>query len=249
MPPRPVKAVILAAGRGTRLEPLTLELPKCAVPVGGVPIVDRMIARLGEAGIDDIIVVTGHLREVLERHLAASADPRARAATLVYNEHYHDWGNFYSLLVAREAIGGDSFVKLDADVVLDGGVLPALLAADGPGVLAIDRSPTLGDEEMKARVEDGRVVELNKRMAPARALGESIGVERIDAEIAPLIWEGLARLIELGETDEYYERAYELLMRDGVEFGYADITRCTWTEVDNQADLAHADQLAGQGLL
>ena len=244
-----MKAVILAAGRGTRLEPLTLDIPKCAVPVGGVPIVDRMIARLGEAGIDDIIVVTGHHREVLERHLAASDDPRARAATLVYNEHFYDWGNFYSLLVAREAVGGDSFIKLDADVVLDGGVLPALLAADGPGVLAIDRSNELGEEEMKARLEHGRIVELNKRMAPAVALGESIGIERIDAELAPRVWDYLARLIDLGETDEYYERAYELLMRDGVEFGYADISACTWTEVDDNNDLAHAEHLASQSLV
>jgi len=244
-----MKAVILAAGLGTRLEPLTLDLPKCAVPVGEVPIIDRMIARLGQAGIDDIIVVTGHLHEVVERRLRGSADPRARAATVVFNDHYSQWGNFYSLLVAREAVGGDSFVKLDADVVLDGGVLPALLAADGPGVLAIDRKPALGDEEMKARAEGGRIVELNKRMAPEVALGESIGIERIDAELAPRVWDYLARLIELGETHEYYERAYELLMSDGAEFGYADITACTWTEVDDHADLAHANELAARGLV
>ncbi|RMH45215.1 MAG: phosphocholine cytidylyltransferase family protein [Deltaproteobacteria bacterium] len=244
-----MKGVLLAAGRGTRLEPITLDRPKCLVPVGGVPIVDRMIRRLAEAGIDDLVVVTGHCGDVLAAHLAASADRCARAATVVYNEHYHDWGNFYSLLVARDAIGGDSFVKLDADVVMDGGVLPALLAAPGPAVLAIDRKPDLGDEEMKARVAGGRVVALNKRMAPQEAFGESIGIERIDAELAPTVFDQLAQLIELGETDEYYERAYERMMAAGVAFGYADITACAWTEIDTAADLARAEQLAAAGLI
>jgi choline kinase len=222
-------------------------MPKCCVSVGGTAIVDRMIARIADAGIDDVIVVTGHLDSVLRAHLARANHPVARRATLVYNEHYHDWGNFYSLLVARDAIGGDSFIKLDADVVMDGGVLPALLAAPGPAVLAIDRKPDLGAEEMKARVENGRIVELNKRMSPRAALGESIGIERIDAAIAPRVFDSLARLIDRGETDEYYERAYELLMQAGVDFGYADITACTWNEVDDHADLAAAETLAAAG--
>lgn len=242
-----MRAVILAAGLGSRLEPLTLERPKCMVEVAGVAIVDRMIARIAEAGIEDVVVVTGHLHEVLERHLASSAHPVARRAVTVWNERYAEWGNFYSLLVARDAIGGDSFIKLDGDVVMDGGVLPALLAAPGPAVLAVDRKPGLGDEEMKVRVEHGRAVELSKRIPPEAALGESIGIERIDAELAPAVFDALAKLIDLGETHEYYERAYELLMRDGAAFGFADITACTWTEVDNRDDLAEAERLANAG--
>ena len=162
-----MKAVILAAGLGSRPEPLTNDIPKCLVPVGGVAIIDRMIARIAAAGIPEVVVVTGHLADVLERHLRGSDDPLARAATLVHNERYADWGNFYSLLVAKDVLGGGAFVKLDGDVVMDGGVLPALLAAPGPGVLAVDRSVELGDEQMKARVERGRIVELNKRIDPA----------------------------------------------------------------------------------
>ncbi len=242
-----MKAVILAAGKGTRLEPLTLDIPKCMAPVGGIPLVDRMIARIGEAGIDDVIVVTGCHNEVLERHLAASEHPLARAATCVFNEHFADWGNFYSLLVARDAIGGDSFVKLDGDVVIDADLLPAVLAATGPGVISIDRSNELGEEEMKTLVVDGRVVALNKRMNPADAFGESIGIERIDAELAPQVWDYLANMIDLGETDEYYERGYELAMQGGVGFGYADVSAFSWTEIDTPEDLAYANELAAAG--
>lgn len=240
-----MKAILLAAGRGTRLEPLTNDIPKCMVPVDGVPLIDRMIDHLAAVDIDQVVVVTGHLSDVLDRHLAASSRPLARGAVRVFNERYHDWGNFYSLLVARDAVAGDSFIKLDADVLLDDSILPALLAAAGPAVLTIDKRDDLGAEEMKARVnENGRIVELNKRMDPAVAIGESIGVERIDAGIAPAVFDELEKMIAAGETDDYYERAYERLMAKGVEFDHADITSANWYEIDDHADLERAHEIA-----
>ncbi len=244
-----MKAVLLAAGRGTRLEPITNDIPKCLVPVDGIPLVDRMIDHLAAVDIDEVIVVTGHLHEVLENHLAASERPLARAAKTVFNERFHDWGNFYSLLVAKDAIAGDSFIKLDADVLLDRGILPALLAADGPAVLTIDKRDDLGEEEMKARVNDaGRIVELTKLMDPKAAIGESIGVERIDAEIADQVFDQLGKMIDAGETDDYYERAYQRMMDLGVEFGHADITSANWYEIDNHEDLERAHEIARQQL-
>jgi choline kinase len=239
-----VKAVILAAGLGRRLESVTGGLPKCLVPVGGRAILDRMIERLVQAGLDRIVVVTGHRSDDVERHLDRSPDPAARSAERVFNPRYADWGNFHSLLVAEPAIGGEGFVKLDADVVMDGALLPALLRAPGPAALAVDCSGALGAEEMKARLDErGRVVELSKRIDPAAALGESVGIDRIDAELAPRVWSELRRLIDLGETDEYYERAYELLMEKGIGFSYADVSTCQWSEVDDAEDLAAAEAL------
>ena len=239
-----MKAIILAAGLGKRIASVTGGLPKCLVPVGGRTILDRMIERLVQAGLDDIILVTGHRHEDVERHLDRSDQPAARRAARIFNPRFHDWGNFHSLLVAEQACGGDGFVKLDADVIMDTQLLPALLAAPGPAALAVDVRPGLGEEEMKARVDQrGVVVELSKRIEPARALGESVGIDRIDAELAPRMWGELRRLIELGETDEYYERAYELLMHKGVPFSYADVSMCQWCEVDNADDLAAAERL------
>lgn len=240
-----MKAVILAAGMGTRLEAASGGKPKCMVEVGGVPLIDRMIERLGDAGLTEAVVVTGHRAGELEAHLRALEHPVARGAVFVHNERYAEWGNFYSLLVAEEAVGGDGFLKLDADVLLDREVLPRVLAARGPGVLAIDRGVDLGGEEMKVRVDQGgRVVELNKRIPPAAALGEFIGVDRVDAELSPTVFAALRELIDAGETHEYYERAYERLVQSGTAFGIADVTGCTWCEVDDPSDLAVAERLA-----
>ena len=239
-----MKAVILAAGQGTRLRPITDTVPKCMVPVGGVPLIDRLIARLEEVAIDELIVVSGYLHDVLETYLRSSESRLGSKARVIFNERYEDWGNFYSLLVAESAVDGDSFIKLDGDVVLDETVLPTLLAAPGPGVLMVDPRDSLGAEEMKVRLgKGGRIVELNKRMDPALAFGESIGVERIDADLAPAVFDQLRELITRKETHEYYERAYELLMIAGTSFGYADIGGCVWTEIDDAADLERAEAI------
>ncbi len=235
--------MILAAGFGSRLMPLTRDLPKCLVAVGGVSILDRMIERLEAAGVHELVVVAGHAEAALRAHLEGANSAAARRAVVVTNPRYRDWGNFYSLLVAEDAIGDHGFIKLDADVLLDSKVLPRLVAASGPAVLVVDRKNPVGDEEMKAAIDHhGRVVALNKRMAAESALGESIGVERIDRSAKPQVFKALRQLIETGETAEYYERAYERLMEDEIAFSWIDISDCEWCEVDCPEDLPLAEQ-------
>jgi len=242
-----VKAVILAAGLGRRLAGASRGLPKCLVPVGGVALIDRMIDRIAEVGIEQVVVVTGHRADDVDAHLARSSHPLARSAVRVFNARYAEWGNFYSLLSAEAAVGDSSFIKLDGDVLMDGRLLPLLCAAPGPAALAVDVRAGLGEEEMKVRVDgSGRIAELNKRMDPAHALGEFVGIERIDAELAPRVWHQLRQLIERGETDEYYERAYELLIQEGAPFAVADVSAATWCEIDDSDDLASAEALLAQ---
>ena len=242
-----MKAIILAAGMGKRLEAVSGGVPKCMVPVGGRPLVDRLIERTAEAGIKEVIIVTGYCAQALRDHVGQIDHPLARSAVFVHNDRYSDMGNFYSLLVAEEAVGGSSFIKLDGDLLMDHTVLPKVLASPGPGVLAVDCRAGMGEEEMKVRVDAaGKILELNKRMEPSSALGEYIGVDRVDAELCDDVFDMLRELIEIGETDEYYERAYERLIQKGAAYQVADVTGCRWTEIDDAADLENANRMVAE---
>src|SRR5262245_58486233 len=133
-----MKAVILAAGRGTRLAPLTDDRPKPLVPVGGRPLLSRTIDALAEVGIRDVLVVAGYRQDKVAEALPG--------VTIVHNPHWHDWNNFYSLLVARQAVGGDALLQIDGDLLLEPAVIRRVLDAPGPGVLAIDARPELDAE-------------------------------------------------------------------------------------------------------
>ncbi len=241
---KPMKAIILAAGMGTRLQSVTGGMPKCLVKVGGVALLDRLIERIGEAGIEEVILVTGHRAEELREHVSGIDHPLAQSAVFVHNDRYADMGNFYSLLVAEEATSGSSFIKIDGDVLMDSEILPNVMAAPGPAVLAVDKRQGMGEEEMKVRLNaEGHIIELNKRMDPSQAAGEYIGVDRVDAEITGAVFDMLRLLMEVGETDEYYERAYERLMQSGTRYVVADVTACKWTEIDDDDDLERAEQM------
>lgn len=238
-----MKAIILAAGMGTRLA-APGGIPKCMVEVAGTSLIDRMIQRIGQAGIQELVVVTGYRADDLRKYVNGIQHPLAKSATFVHNDRYAEWGNFYSLLVTQDVVGSSSFVKLDGDVILDEEVLPRLLRAQGSAVLAVDCKSGLGQEEMKVRLDDRDcVTALNKQMDPEEAIGEFIGVERIDSNMTARVFAKLRELITVSETHEYYERAYEKLAQEGTPFHIADVTGCTWTEIDNAADLANAQEM------
>lgn len=238
-----MKAVILAAGMGTRLRPLTHDLPKVLVPVSGRALLDRMIDRLGAGGISEVIVVTGYLSDKIAAHLAASEDPLANAATVVWNERYQDWGNFHSLLVAEEAVAGESFMRMDGDILLGPDTVRALVDGHGALRLAVDCRDDLGEEEMKAELDsEGRVIVLNKQMDPKRSIGESMGIDVIEGHITTDLFAALRELIELGETHEYYERAYQLLIDRGLDVRIVDVSGDQSVEIDTLEDLRTAEQ-------
>lgn len=240
-----MKAVILAAGMGSRLAPLTDDRPKVLVEVLGRSMLLRQLDWLAAAGIPsrDVVIVGGYridaLRDALAR--AGKAD-----CTVVANEHYADWNNFWSLYVAEPAVRGHDLLQLDGDVVLDGTLLPRLLAAPGDALLAVDCRDHLDDETMKVQVRagTGEVVGLSKLLPPASCAGEYIGISRLSAAVAAQVFAELVRLRDDGLTGEYYERAYLRLMERGdARFGIVDVHDCTVLEIDDLADLARAEDI------
>ncbi|MBJ8133569.1 sugar phosphate nucleotidyltransferase, partial [Bacillus cereus group sp. N3] len=106
-----MRAILLAAGMGTRLRPLTLTKPKSLVEVNGKPMLERQIEYLQEIGIDEIIVVTGYLSEKFNYLVDKYENIR-----LVYNDKYNVYNNIYTMYVVREYLA-DAYV-VDADVYL-----------------------------------------------------------------------------------------------------------------------------------
>ena len=232
---------------GSRLAPLTHARPKPMVAVGGTPLLVRTLARLAEVGIrgPDVVVVTGYRREVLEAGVRASGF----APTFVFNDKYEPWNSFYSLSCARGAVGADAFLSIEGDVLFDERVLPRVLRAPGPGVLATEVRPDCDAEAMKVIADaDGRVRALAKTLDPRASMGEFIGIARIDRELAPRVFDDLAAFVDEGITHQYYDHSYHRLAGRGLgPFYVEDITDCMAVEIDDLDDLARAERLLAAG--
>jgi L-glutamine-phosphate cytidylyltransferase len=237
--PPTTTAVILAAGVGERLRPLTEDRPKALVEVAGRTILDRTIDSLVAYGVRRVIVATGYREEALRealRDVACEVD-------FCPNPEFATTQNMVSLALCAEAVGEAAFFKLDGDVLFTHDVLARLDASAAPLAVAVDSSRELDEEAMKVSAEAGRIRRFGKELSVEEAFAETTGIERVGPEAVGPLFAACASACREGRTDVYYEAIYEELLGPRVWAEPVDIRGLTWTEVDDHADLAVAEGL------
>ena len=238
--------VILAAGMAKRLPPLTDERPKCLLTVGQRTLLQRTIDGILAAGINELIVVTGYrggmIRDFLTQHY-----PQLTIHFLDNVDYEHN-NNIFSLWMTRPYTEGRDFLLLDSDILFDPQIIPAVLREEG-SALALNRHE-LGEEEIKVIVDDdNRVVEISKVCSIEKAIGESVGIEKMTAEYSAALFKELEQMIEReGLIDIFYERAFERLIPQGHTFRVVDTTQYFSIELDTVEDFENAKQLIPESL-
>lgn len=229
-----MRAIILAAGRGSRLKNEAGDVPKCLAPMGATTLLERQIQSLKSAGIHDIIVVTGYCAGLV-REVCGDA------ARCIENTRHAETNSLYSLWLAREYMG-DGFVVMNGDVLFHPQLLVELLSSTREDALLIsycDPAAPLGDEEMKVVVHNGCVAEITKRMDGRLADGENVGVVKFGMSGARLLADKLDELIESGAERDWAPRAFrEFALERPL---YAVSTRgLAWIEIDYPEDYRRA---------
>lgn len=233
-------AIILAAGIGSRLRPLSDAVPKCLLPVGGAPLLGRTLAALRDASVGRVVIVTGYRHEQIREFVARLA-PRVEV-TWANNERYATTANSYSLWRAASSCEGSPFLLLDSDILFHPGLLTRVLASPHDNAIAIRDGAPLGAEEIKVQQDGtGRIVRIGKEIPPADAAGESIGIERFSAATGSLLFETLSRR---KERDEFYEASFQELLDRGEDMRAVSCGDLPCMEIDTPDDYRAADHLA-----
>jgi choline kinase len=230
-----MKAIILAAGKGSRLNGTAGDVPKCLARVGELTLIERQIRALRCAGIADIVVVVG---------FGAALVRQACGPDLEYVEnpiHYRT-NSLYSLRLAQPWMA-DGFVVLNSDVLFHPQLLRDLLTAHYEDALLIayqnGNSPPLGDEEMKVKVRGGKVIDISKTMAPLDADGENVGIVKFGATGARLLCRKMEALLAKGALHAWAPRAFREFAAERAL--HAIGTRgFPWIEIDFPADYQRA---------
>lgn len=237
--------MVLAAGAGRRLRPLTDGLPKALAPVDGDrTILDFTLAGMAAQGLQEVVVVVGYAAGAVTARLPALEARYGVRLTLVHNDRAEDWNNAYSLWCARDRFA-EGFLLANGDT-LHGRDIEALLlrAARTHVLLAVDDVEPLGAEQMKVRVGPDRTLErISKLIDPATAHGEYIGVACVPGDAAATLAEALEATWRR-DPDLYYEDAFQELVDRGRTVETVSIGASPWTEVDDHTDLARARELA-----
>jgi choline kinase len=241
-----MRAIILAAGRGNRLQlPENGQLPKCLLRFGGMTLLERHLTLLKSAGITDVALALGFRHDLVEAELDRLAwAPRPQ---IVLNMDF-ELGSVLTVHTAAAAMtrGGD-ILLMDADVLYDERILAALVAGNRQvNRLLIDRAFEAGDEPVKLCVQDGVPVELRKQLAADLkfdTIGESVGFFRFSQAGAERLAALVAGYVDTGRSHMPHEEAVRDLVKERRQpLEIADVTGFPWIEIDFPIDVVRATQ-------
>jgi choline kinase len=226
--------VILAAGAGTRFNGSGVHA-KCLAPFDGTPLIGLQMQALRASGIDDISVVVGFEADGVRRSCGAGV-------RFIENAIFHETNSLYSLWLAREVLE-EGFVVMNCDVLFPPAMLEDLVTARHQNALLVSYpaagDPPLGDEEMKVRVQHGRVADIGKDLPICDTDGENVGIAKFSAAGARRLIALMDQIVASGSVHDWAPAAFGAFAREDAL--YAIGTRgLPWTEIDTPEDYRHA---------
>ena len=235
------RAVILAAGKGSRLVPLTENKPKCLVRVYGKPILGYQIDAFLDNGIKDIIVVAGYKFDMVKRFVDENYGGNVK---VLENRDYDTTNNMYSLYLLKDYINGESFFLCNGDVIFDKTILSSYLQLEDENSTIFYDSECFSDESMKIVIDkEGYVRSISKDIKSHKASGCSIDLYFFKRKESELLFDEMRKIIEVDDNKvQWTEVAILKLVKNPEVFVKPfDIAGKRWVEIDTLEDLLIAD--------
>ena len=222
-----MQAIILAAGFGSRLAPVTGGKSKALVEIGGRPIILHQLEALADHGVGPVLVIAGHQADDVQQVVGTRAE-------ILLNERFAETNSLHSLWLAREWIKGP-FVLLNCDLFFDPRILDRLLEESG-NVLAYDSTSSRGREQTKVAIKQRRVVDIGKDVPASSARGESLGMLKFERDGAEAMMRVADELITAGNENAWVIEATRAVCKQVALFG-VNVAGDAWAEIDFPYDL------------
>lgn len=237
-----MQAIIMAAGKGSRLGSLTAGNPKSFVEIKGKKLIEYNLQLLRHFGVDEIIIVTGYRCEAFQELTRGMKDVR-----LIYNPFYEMVNVLGSFYMGMEALH-DDFLYLHADTLCEPVIFEKLVKFEADAVLPVEYKQC-DEEAMKVRSENGRIVEITKQMPLEAAEGEFIGIASFRREVIPALKAKTKQLMKEKEFSAYFESAVQRLI-DEEKFKVEAVSTegAFWAEIDFMEDYENASERIPQSL-
>jgi choline kinase len=220
-----MKAIILAAGRGTRLYPITLNKPKGLLEIGDETILDRLVYQFKESGVSDILIVVGYQKESLINHFGDSV-------RYSYYEDFSKTNNLHTLWSVRDELNDDVIITF-ADLVVHQSIIDKLVKSNNDITMAIDTSQVL-DGTMRVAINNANIKNITTTTVD-EADGNFIGISKISQSGCALLLDEMSKIVD-GHYEDYYTIAVDNLARRGVTVGYCDVKKYIWREIDTKEE-------------
>jgi len=241
-----VKAIVLSAGQGRRLLPLTEATPKCLLELAGRPVLEWQLRALAAEGVSEAVVVTGFGAARVDALVQGLALPGIQVRTL-YNPFFSVADNLASCWIARGEMAG-GFLILNGDTLFEPAIARALLQPPtAPITVTIDRKPAYDADDMKVELDGLRLRAIGKQLPLETVGGESIGFLRFTAEGGRRFVEEVERLMHTPEGLKlWYLSVIDRIARAGGGVEACSIEGREWGEMDFPRDLPGLQAMTGR---
>lgn len=241
-------AILLSAGQGSRLLPLTAERPKCLIEFSGKSLLAWQIETLANCGVNRFDVVTGFMTDMVEAEIDRIARARPDLSLNVrFNPFFKVADNLGSCWIARDAMRGD-FLILNGDTLISHGIVEMVQAgSEWPIAVTIDVKADYDSDDMKvSRGPDGRLLRIGKTLSADQSNAESIGLLAFRGDGADLFREAVRKAMRTPEgVQHWYLKVIDSLAGSG-RVGTVSIEGGDWAEVDFLNDIEAAAALTAR---
>jgi choline kinase len=235
-----MEAVILAAGRGTRLQNITKENPKCLIEIGNKTILENQIESLLTNNIQKIYVVIGYKADKIQKKMK-----NVDNVEFIENKDFATTDNIYSLFLTCDWIKGKEFVLLNGDAIFEERIINKLLSKQGYDAAPID-SDYYDLEELKVREKNNIILEiLPKDVSKEISNGSTIGIFKFSSKGSKILFDELEKLVNEGVKNKWFEHALNNILNK-IEMHKIDISGLKWIEIDDIGDIKKAKELFGR---
>ncbi len=240
-----MKAIIIAAGTGTRLYPITKDIPKSLVDVGqGLTLLETQLHSLKECGIKDIVLIIGYRAHQIEAKLDEYRSDFD--FEIVYNPFFETSNNLVSVWMARHCFS-DEFITINGDDMFDASVLRDLMKSSHSITMVTDVKDQYDEDDMKIISVDGLVKRVSKKTPLDEANGESVGIIKFCGAGPDIYKDMLESMVRDPENlNVFYLRAIQNIIDAGHEVHFSECNPKDWGEIDFHPDLEMIRQYVSQ---
>ncbi len=239
-----MQAIIMAAGKGSRLGNLTNDKPKAFLEIKGIKLIEYNIALLHHFGIKDIFIVTGYMCEAYEE-----LEKRIDGIKCVFNPFFEMANVLGSFYIAQDKLGLTDTVYLHADTICDPNIMNRLLMAEGDIVLPIDYKQC-DEEAMKVKIVGDKITEIDKGIDLAEGDGEFIGIAKLGKNSLDSIKKAAKEVLKEKRFNSYFEAAIQEVLDEGkLDVRPIPTDGDFWGEVDFLEDYQYAEKNIPESLV
>lgn len=238
-----MQAVILAAGKGTRLKAKTDTLPKAMIQIESKPLLEYSLDALARYGLNDVIIVVGFRHETITERFGNHF--RGLKIRYVENDQYAVSGSMYSLSLVQDFIA-DEILLLESDLLYEPRALSRLLNSEYANCILVAGLSGSGDEVYICTNHKEEIIELGKNISDISrqsAIGELAGISRFNRSFLERVFTTAREDFQKGEMNFHYEECVIRTSRQSIPIHAVTATELAWVEIDTAADLQRAQDL------